>query len=189
MSTPAPQLLWRLVLLGLLTAIVQIAGVSQVPIFGVTADLAPLVVGAVGLLAGAVAGMTTGFALGVLVDLALSQSVGVTSLVLVAAGYGAGRLRELRDPGHGLTPLAVGAGATAIATVGFAIIEFLLGVDAPVSWLLLRDIVLTILLNSVLALPVHAVVRRLLAPALPHDPRRRRRRAYTTGGLSPISRA
>ena len=30
---------------------------------------------------------------------------------------------------------------------------------------------------------------RVLAPLLPDDPRRRRRRAYTTGGLSPLSRA
>jgi hypothetical protein len=44
-------------------------------------------------------------------------------------------------------------------------------------------------LNTLLALPVFALVRRLLLPFLPEDPRRRRRRAYTTGGLSPISRA
>jgi hypothetical protein len=28
----------------------------------------------------------------------------------------------------------------------------------------------------------------VLGPFLPDDPRRRRRRAYTTGGLSPLSR-
>ena len=39
------------------------------------------------------------------------------------------------------------------------------------------------------ALPVHAVTRRVLLPFLPDDPRRRRRRAYTTGGLSPLSRS
>jgi hypothetical protein len=38
--------------------------------------------------------------------------------------------------------------------------------------------------------PVWAIVRRALERALPEDPRRRRRRrAYTTGGLSPLSRA
>ena len=68
-------------------------------------------------------------------------------------------------------------------------IQFLLGVDAPVSWLLARDILVTILVNTILALPVYNVVRRVLTPLLPDDPRRRRRRAYTTGGLSPISRA
>jgi hypothetical protein len=32
-------------------------------------------------------------------------------------------------------------------------------------------------------------VRRTVQRYLPDDPRRRRRRAYVTGGLSPISRA
>jgi len=67
--------------------------------------------------------------------------------------------------------------------------NFLLGIDAPVSFLLLRQILATILLNALIALPVFALVRRWLLPSLPEDPRRRRRRAYTTGGLSPLSRA
>ena len=53
----------------------------------------------------------------------------------------------------------------------------------------MRQILLTIVLNTLLALPVYLLVRRVLSPFLPDDPRRRRRRAYTTGGLSPISRA
>ena len=40
-----------------------------------------------------------------------------------------------------------------------------------------------------LALPVYVVVARWLWSKIPEDPRRRRRRAYTTGGLSPLSRA
>ena len=45
------------------------------------------------------------------------------------------------------------------------------------------------MIGSLIAVPVYAVVRRWLVPALPDDPRRRRRRrAYTTGGLSPLSR-
>ena len=34
--------------------------------------------------------------------------MGVSSLVLTAVGYGVGRFREVRDPSHGLLPLAVG---------------------------------------------------------------------------------
>jgi hypothetical protein len=83
----------------------------------------------------------------------------------------------------------VGAVATTLFVLGFAILQFLLGVDAPISLLFLRHAILVILLNSLLALPVYALVRRVLEPFLPDDPRRRRRRAYTTGGLSPISRA
>ena len=52
----------------------------------------------------------------------------------------------------------------------------------------MREILLTVVLNTILALPVYALMRRALLPFLPDDPRRRRRRAYTTGGLSPISR-
>jgi rod shape-determining protein MreD len=187
--TVAPQLWLRLALLGLVVAIVQIAGVSQIALLGVTADLSPLVVGSVGLLCGSVAGAVAGFWLGLLVDLALMQTLGVSSLVLLLVGYWAGRFRELRDPAHGLTPLAVGAAATAGFEVGFAILQFLLGVDSPVSLLLLRDIFITVAVNAILAVPVYAVVRRVLLPYLPTDPRRRRRRAYVTGGLSPISRA
>ncbi len=66
----------------------------------------------------------------------------------------------------------------------------MLGVDAPVSFELLRQIVLGVVVNTIVALPMWALTRRALEGALPEDPRRRRRRrAYTTGGLSPLSKA
>jgi len=68
------------------------------------------------------------------------------------------------------------------------LIQFLLGVDAPVSLLLAQQIFVTGLVNTLIALPVYALVKRVVSPALPDDPRRRRRRAYTTGGLSPLQR-
>jgi rod shape-determining protein MreD len=182
-------LIGRLALLALLGVVLQAAAISQIEIFGVPADITPLLVAAVGLLTGSVTGAAFGFSVGLLIDMALLQTLGVSSLLLVTVGYGAGRLRELRDPAHGLIPMAVGAAAAAVATFGFAVLQFLLGVDVPMSVLLLRDILLGIVLGTLLALPVHALARRLLLPFLPDDPRRRRRRAYTTGGLSPLSRA
>jgi rod shape-determining protein MreD len=184
-----PNSAGRLAVLALLGVMVQVAAVAQIEVFGVPADLSPLLVMSVGLLCGSVPGAAFGFAVGLLVDTALLQTLGVTSLLLTAVGYGAGRLRELRDPAHGLVPMGVGAGAAAIATVGYAVLQFLLGADVPFSLLLLREILLTIVLDTLLALPVYALVRRILLPYLPDDPRRRRRRAYTTGGLSPLSRA
>jgi rod shape-determining protein MreD len=189
MSTLSPQLALRLLVLGLLVVLVQVSAVSQITILGTNADLTPLVVAFVGLLCGSVVGATFGFVAGLFVDMALLQTLGLSSLVYIACGYGAGRLRELRDPQAGATPLIVGALATAIATIGFSLMNFLLGIDAPVSFLLLRQIVTTILVNSLISMPLFALVRRWLLPALPDDPRRRRRRAYTTGGLSPLSRA
>jgi rod shape-determining protein MreD len=182
------RLILRLVALVFATVVIQEAAISQISIFGVSADLSTLMVMSVGLIAGSMAGAMTGFGTGLLVDLVLVQTLGVTSLLYIAIGYAAGRLRELRDPAHGLVPLVMGAAATAFAGIGMALIQFLLGVNAPVSVLLFQQIFITVLVNTLIALPVFALVRRLIRPTLPDDPRRRRRRAYTTGGLSPLSR-
>lgn len=178
----------RLILLAFATVVVQQVAVSQISIFGVSADLTPLVVMSVGLLTGSLAGALMGFGTGMFVDLVLVQTLGVTSLLYIAIGYWSGRLHELRDPSHGLVPLGLGAAATAFAGIGLAFIQFLLGVDAPVSLLLVQQLFITVLVNTLIALPVYSVVRRIVQPALPDDPRRRRRRAYTTGGLSPLQR-
>jgi rod shape-determining protein MreD len=178
----------RIASICILAVIIQETIVSQITVFGVTADLTPLVVVSIGLLCGSMAGAVAGFGVGLLVDLTLIQTLGITSLLFIVIGYWSGRLRELRDPSHGLVPLAVGAAGTAVAGVGMAIIQFLLGVDAPVSLLLLQQIFLTVLVNTLISLPVYGIVRRVLHRALPEDPRRRRRRAYTTGGLSPLHR-
>lgn len=183
------QLAWRLVVLGLATVIVQVAAVSQLEILGANADLTPLAVASVGLLAGSLSGASFGFGVGLFLDLALVRTVGMSSLLFLAIGYGAGRLRELRDPQGAAVPLFVGAAATAIAQIGFSVMQFLLGRDVPLDAALIWQIVMTIVLNALIAVPFHALVRRWLTPALPEDPRRRRRRAYTTGGLSPLSRA
>ena len=185
----SPQAAGRLALLGLLGGIVQLTTVSQLSIFGVPADLTPLLVASVGFLCGSLTGSIFGFCLGLFVDTVLLQTLGVNSLVFTAVGYGAGRVRELRDPAHTLAPVVVGAAATALTAIGFSLLQFLLGVEAPVSLELLRQILITIVLNTLLALPVYAICRRVMAPYLPDDPRRRRRRAYTTGGLSPLSKA
>ena len=186
----APALLVRIAALSTAIVLFQIGVVSAVPVFGVSVDLSPLLVAFVGLLCGSMMGAVSGFAVGLLVDLALVQTLGVTSLIFTLIGYWCGRLRELRDPQAALTPLLVGASAAAVSLVGYSLVEFMLGIDAPVSLELLRQIVLGVVVNSIVALPLWAIVRRILEGALPEDPRRRRRRrAYTTGGLSPLSRA
>ena len=187
--TVTPALIGRLAAIALVGVVLQVCALSQIELFGVPADVAPLLVASVGLLLGSTTGASFGFGVGLLVDTGTLQTLGVSSLLLVAVGYGAGRLRELRDPAHGLTPMAVGAVAAAVSSIGYAVLQFLLGVDVPLSGLLVRDVLLAIVLDTLIALPVYAVVRRVLLPFLPDDPRRRRRRAYTTGGLSPLSRA
>jgi rod shape-determining protein MreD len=179
----------RLAAFALFVVFFQIGVVSEVPVFGVNADLTSLLVAFIGLLCGSTVGAACGFAIGLLVDLALLQTLGLTSLVFTLIGFWCGRLRELRDPQGALTPLLVGAGASAVALVGYSLMEFMLGVDAPVSFELLREIVFGVIVNTIVALPMWALTRRALEGALPEDPRRRRRRrSYTTGGLSPLTK-
>lgn len=185
-------LIARIAALSLAVVFFQTGVVSEVPIFGVTVDLSPLLVAFIGLLCGSTLGAVSGFAIGLLVDLALVQTLGLTSLVFTLVGYWCGRLRELRDPQAALTPLLVGVAATAGSLLAYSLMEFMLGVDAPVSFELLRQIILGVLVNAIVALPMWIFVRRCLIGGLPEDPRRRRRRrrrAYTTGGLSPLSRS
>jgi rod shape-determining protein MreD len=188
MSGAAPSsLLPRLAGFALIVVFFQIGVVSELPVFGVNADVCSLLVAFVGLLCGSTIGAATGFAVGLLIDLALLQTLGLSSLVFTLVGYWCGRLRELRDPQGPLTPQIVGAAASALSLFGYSLMEFMLGVDAPVSFELLGQIVLGVLVNTVVALPMWALTRRVLDSALPEDPRRRRRRrSYTTGGLSPL---
>ncbi len=181
----------RLAAMAVLVTLVQVGVVSEIPVFGINADLSPLLVAFVGLLCGSTIGAAYGFATGLLVDLLLLQTLGLSSLIFTLVGYSAGRLRELRDPQAALTPLLVGAAAAGASLVGYSLMEFMLGVDAPVSLELLRQILLITVVDAVIALPLWALVRAWLESALPEDPRRRRRRrrAYTTGGLSPLSRS
>lgn len=185
----SPQLIARLVALGIGGVVVQTAAISQLPVAGANADLSPLLVMAVGLLCGSLTGGAFGFGVGLFADDVSLQILGVSSLVLLAVGYAAGRLREARDPEGTLVPLGAGAAATLIFTLGFALVQFLIGFDAPISWDLVRQTLATLVINTLIAVPVYAIVRRWLSSSLPEDPRRRRRRAYTTGGLSPISRS
>lgn len=178
----------RLVIMGLVACITQIAAVSQIVLFGAHADIVPLVVAISGLLLGSLPGAVIGFWFGFFVDCALIQTLGLSSLLYLAVGYGAGRLRELRDPQAAVIPLVVGGTATAIVTIGYSLMQFLLGTPVAVTGLLVGQIIVTILVNTLLSLPVYAAVRRWLVPVMPDDPRRRRRRAQTTR-LSPLSRA
>jgi rod shape-determining protein MreD len=187
-SSNTGPLAGRLIVLAVVACLLQITAISQITLFGAHADLVPLVVAACGLLLGSLPGAVIGFGCGFFVDSALIQTMGLSSLIYLVAGYGAGRLRELRDPQAAAIPAIVGAAATTTVTVGYSIMQFLLGTQVTVSGLFVRQIVVTILVNTLIALPVYAAVRRWLLPVLPDDPRRRRRRASTTR-LSPLSRA
>ena len=177
-----PPILLRLVAIVFLTVLLQIGLFSQIPIFGSVPNLIPVVVVSLGLLGGAVTGAVTGFAAGLLVDVMIGGTLGVASLALMAAGYLAGRWREGYDIVSSLVPpLLIGA-LTALTALIYGGLTLTLGVEAPVSVLALREVVIQGLLAVLLAVPVFPLIKRVLRPALVDDATRARARASGVGG-------
>ena len=175
----------RVGLMILAAVVFQIACLVQIRVLGGAADMMPLLVAAVALYAGSVPGAATGFFTGLLADLALGTNLGASALVLTAVGYGVGRYREQRDPAHGLTPIPVAAAATGGYVLAYSAVSFMLSIDAPVSLLVLREMLMTVVLNAIVALPFFAVSRRLLRPVLLVEPgpRGRRDSAISSGPI------
>jgi rod shape-determining protein MreD len=176
----------RVGVLLVLAVVLQLSALSQLDILGGHVDLVVLVVAAVAYYGGSVPGSAAGFAAGFLLDLLSGATMGASSLVLTAVGYAVGRYREVRDPSHGLMPIAAGAAATAGWVVAFAAVSLMLDIGARVSPLVIRDMIVTVLLSALLALPVFTGCRRLLRPALAVDPLEVRRRRRPPREAGPI---
>lgn len=174
----------RVGLILIVAVVVQLSGFGNVRVLGGQPNLVPLVVAAAALYGGSIPGAAVGFAAGLVLDLAVGQEVGSSSLVLTAVGYAVGRYREIRDPANELTAVPVAAAATIGYTAAFAAVSFMLEIGATVNAIVFREMAVTAILNAVLALPVFALCRRVLRPALLVDPveRRRRRRAPRDSG-------
>lgn len=173
----APRIVAIVALIVFLSVVLQISFFSQLPLLGSVANVLPVVVVCFGLLGGAVTGAVTGFCAGLLLDAALGTTPGVASLALMAAGYLAGRWREGYDIASSLVPPLLAGLLTGLSAAAFAAAQLLLGVDAPVSLLFLREIFVQGLLGALLAIPLFPLIRRAVRPGLVEDGRRVRRRA------------
>jgi rod shape-determining protein MreD len=153
----------------LATVVVQVSFFSYLQILGTTPDITPVVVGGLGLLGGGVVGAVCGFATGLALDATLLQTLGVSSLILLSIGYLAGRYRETTTVVGRYAPAAVVGGLTLLGAAALAAIELTLGVDTPISGLILREIVVKGLLAFVLALGIVPILRFALRAALVED--------------------
>jgi rod shape-determining protein MreD len=161
-----PRIAVRIGLVVVAGVILQVSFFSYLSILGATPDFVAVVVGALGLLGGAVIGAVVGFAAGLLLDSILLQTLGISSLALIAVGYLAGRYREgARITNTLVPPILIGVFTLAGAAV-FAAIQLMLGVETQVSLLVIREIVVKGILAFLLALPAYPLIRRLLRPAL-----------------------
>lgn len=145
-------------------AVLQASMIGSIDVSGGRPDLLLLAVVAVAFVRGTTAGAAAGFAGGLVVDLATFETLGFTSLLLTLTGYWIGRYGETtgRDRAH--APLL----SVLVATVAYAVggygLHTILGdtVSARVS--LGTALLAALVTNLVLAVPVHALVRRVLRP-------------------------
>jgi rod shape-determining protein MreD len=173
----------RIALVVFAAVLLQLSFFSYLSFFGSIPDLMPVVVATLGLLGGAVVGAVVGFAAGLLLDSALLQTLGVSSLALLAIGYMAGRYREGYEFSNSLAPPLIVGGLTLAYAAIFAALQIMLGVSTPVSLVILRDVVIKGLLGTILALAVYPLLRRILRPALIDDARAGRRAPVRAGRL------
>lgn len=171
-----PKIVVRITLIGLLGVLLQLSFFSQVELFHVSPDILPALVVCLALLGGSLTGAVAGFSIGFFVDCLLVEALGISSLVLLGIGYSAGLFRERFEIHNSLVPALLCMGLTLAAEIGFGAIQLLLGIDAPVSLLIIRDLLLKSVYAFFLGWPIYLLVRRALRPALVEEPKVQRRR-------------
>jgi rod shape-determining protein MreD len=177
-----PRIFARLAAIMILGVLLQLSFFSRVGLFHTSPDVLPAIVVSLGLLGGSLTGAVSGFSIGFLVDCLLVAPLGGSSLVLIATGYLAGLFRERFDIHSSLVPPLLCMGLTLFAELGFALMQVMLGVDAPVSVLIVRDMLLKSVYAFFLGWPIYLLLRRVLRPALVEEPKVSRRRQPTVLG-------
>lgn len=186
--TPRIYLLVAAIVFG--SVLLQLSFFSQMPLLGSVINIVPVAIISLGLLGGPVPGAVSGFAAGLLLDAALGSTLGVSSLSLMAAGYLAGRWRETYDIVSSLVPPLLAGLLTGVAVTAFAAIQLMLGVEATISILVVREILVQSLLAMLIAIPLFPLIRRILRPALVDDARPRTGRASrraSRGGILKVT--
>jgi len=177
-----PKIVARMVAIGMLGVLLQLSFFSRVELFHVSPDVLPALVVCLGLLGGSLTGAVSGFSIGFFVDCLLVEALGISSLVLLGVGYLAGLFRERFEIHSTLVPALLCMGLTLAAELGFAAIQLLFGIGAPVSILIVRDMLLKSVYAFFLGWPTYLLIRRVLRPALVEEPKVRRRQQPTVLG-------
>jgi rod shape-determining protein MreD len=161
----------RVTPLVLVAAVVQVTLVSGSHVLGAEPDLLLVTLVSIGLLRGSTVGAFSGFAAGLLVDVMTLGTLGVTSVLLTTAGYGAGRYGETTGQGRAYAAPLTAFAATIGVAVGGAALYYLLG-ETVAATEVARSIIPSALLSSVLVLAVLPVCRVVLGSST-HHPRAR----------------
>lgn len=161
----------RIAPLVFVAATVQVAMVGGTHVLGAEPDLLLVTIVAVALVAGSLPGAFAGFAGGLLVDVMTLGTLGTTSILLVLAGYWAGRYGETTGRGRSYAPPLAAFAITILVGLGGVALHFLLGQPVSASSAL-ASAVPTALVAAAIVLPVHRICRALLGEAA-FEPTRR----------------
>lgn len=156
----SPSVAARLAGVVFVASIFQVSAISSVRVLGATPDLLLVVLVAVALVRGALAGAIAGFAAGLIVDIATLGTLGLVALLLTLAGYWTGRYGETTGRDRAYAPLLAVIAITAFYGIAAYVLTFMLGEPVSARQTLL-PVLPGIVLNAVLAYPVHTAVRRL----------------------------
>jgi rod shape-determining protein MreD len=170
-----PGIIARLAVLGAFAAVAQVVCFSKMDVFGTAPDFALLIVISLGLLSGSLSGAVFGFSIGLLIDCLLLETLGGFALTMLAVGYVAGRYRETVGRPTRAAVVLLGGGLTMLGAVVIAAIQIGTGIDANVSFLVVRDAIVKSLIGAALAIPVLLLVRLVVRSALIDERRAARR--------------
>jgi rod shape-determining protein MreD len=151
-------------------ALVQVVIVSSMLVRGGTPDLLLVVVVALGLLRGSMSGAVLGFVGGLVVDVVTLGTLGVSSLVLTLAGFWAGRYGETTGRDRPFAPLVAVGAITLLAGAFGYVLQYLLDEEVVARYALLTALAPAFVLNLLLALPVHRLVRKIVGEELRPEP-------------------
>jgi rod shape-determining protein MreD len=149
----------RAAILVFAAALFQAGLFASLAVVGGTPDVLLLVVISLALLRGSVPGAVFGFFGGLVIDLLTLETLGVTSLVLTLAGFWAGRYGETTGRSRRLAPLVAVGVLTVLAGVFGFVLHYMLAEEVVARNALVTALIPAVVLNLLLALPVHALVR------------------------------
>ncbi len=155
----SPASLFKVALIIVAAVIAQTTVAPYLTVLGAKPDAALVAVVCLALLRGPVSGAVAGFSTGLFLDIALVQTMGISSFLFTLAGYFSGRLAEKVDPASWLPPVVTVFAATLVVESLNSMIMFMLGVEASVWFIVFRIVVPAAFLNALVASPIFAFCR------------------------------
>lgn len=154
-----PLLLLRVATLVVFFVIVQTTIAPVITVLGAKPDIALIAVICIALLKGATWGAGAGFAMGFLVDVAMMQTMGISSFLMTLAGYFSGRYAENLDLTSWFPTTFIVFIASLLVKLLYALVMYLIGVEASFGFVLTRIVLPTAAINALLAIPVFVICR------------------------------